>query len=283
METKDILQNAMWKGLGGGLCGGTAMIGQVGTLMWLRTTMNYQYRHGTSTRVALQTLYQQGGIPRFYRGLGPALLQAPLSRFGDTAMNTGVISLMNHHPVTMGLPVGVKTLFASSGAALWRIFLMPLDTLKTIMQVEGSYGLKLLRSKIQHGGIRVLYHGSLASSGATFVGHYPWFFVYNLLSERIPEQNGLWPMLSRSATIGFCSSVVSDCCSNSLRVIKTTKQSYGTSIGYTDAVTHIVDKDGWKGVFTRGLGTRIMANGLQGMMFTIIFKGLQRQWEQSLV
>ena len=29
------------------------------------------------------------GIPRFYRGLVPALLQGPLSRFGDTAANTG--------------------------------------------------------------------------------------------------------------------------------------------------------------------------------------------------
>ena len=30
-----------------------------------------------------------GGIPRFYRGLLPALVQGPLSRFGDTAANTG--------------------------------------------------------------------------------------------------------------------------------------------------------------------------------------------------
>ncbi len=40
--------------------------------------MNYQYRYGTSTTVALKTLYKEGGIPRFYRGLGPALLQVPL-------------------------------------------------------------------------------------------------------------------------------------------------------------------------------------------------------------
>jgi hypothetical protein len=33
----------------------------------MRTTMNYQYRHGTSMRVALKTLYAQGGIPRFYK------------------------------------------------------------------------------------------------------------------------------------------------------------------------------------------------------------------------
>ncbi len=53
------------------------------------TTMNYQYRYGTNTTTALKTLYAQGGIPRFYRGLGPALIQGPLSRFGDTAANSG--------------------------------------------------------------------------------------------------------------------------------------------------------------------------------------------------
>lgn len=48
---------------------------QVVSLMWLRTTVNYQYRYGTSTRVALRTLYADGGVARFYQGVGPALLQ----------------------------------------------------------------------------------------------------------------------------------------------------------------------------------------------------------------
>lgn len=43
--------------------------------MWLRTTVNYQYRFGTSTSVALRTLYKDGGVARFYQGVGPALLQ----------------------------------------------------------------------------------------------------------------------------------------------------------------------------------------------------------------
>ena len=54
---------------------------QVGGLMWLRTTMNYQYRHGTSTLEAMRYLYKNGGIPRFYQGAGPALIQGPLARF----------------------------------------------------------------------------------------------------------------------------------------------------------------------------------------------------------
>lgn len=70
---------------------------QVVSLMWLRTTMNYQYRYGTSTREAMRALYKDGGVLRFYRGLAPALFQGPLSRFGDTASNAGCLSLLNQY------------------------------------------------------------------------------------------------------------------------------------------------------------------------------------------
>lgn len=72
-----------------------------------------------------RTLYSQGGIPRFYRGVVPALFQGPLSRFGDTAANTGVLTLLESYESTRTLPVGVKTVCASLTAAGWRIFLMP--------------------------------------------------------------------------------------------------------------------------------------------------------------
>ena len=87
--------------------------------------VNYQYRNGTSFPVALRTLYADGGIPRFYRGVLPALIQGPLSRFGDTAANTGMITLLDSMEQTKGLNVGVKTASASAAAALFRIFLMP--------------------------------------------------------------------------------------------------------------------------------------------------------------
>ena len=41
--------------------------------MWLRTTMNYQYRYGTKLGETFSKLYNEGGIRRFYRGIGPAL------------------------------------------------------------------------------------------------------------------------------------------------------------------------------------------------------------------
>ena len=43
------------------------------------------------------------------------------------------------------------------------------------MQVEGKNGAAALMNKVKLGGPTVLYHGALAASAATFVGHYPWF------------------------------------------------------------------------------------------------------------
>jgi hypothetical protein len=72
---------------------------------------------------------------RFYRGLVPALIQGPLSRFGDTAANTGTLAALDAFDATANLPVAAKTVAASVSAALFRIFLMPVDTFKTTMYV----------------------------------------------------------------------------------------------------------------------------------------------------
>jgi hypothetical protein len=111
------------------------------------------------------------------------LLQGPLSRFGDTAANTGVLTLLDHLELTRELPVGVKTIAASGSAALFRIFLMPIDTVKTTMQVTGKFGAVV--DKVKLGGPIVLYNGSLAAASATFVGHYPWFFTVRQISAGI--------------------------------------------------------------------------------------------------
>jgi hypothetical protein len=169
-----VLSKAARRAGEGGLAGAMAMGINVCALMWIRTTINYQYRYGTSTREAFRKLYADGGIPRFYRGLIPALVQGPLSRFGDTAANTGVLAALDAFETTEKLPVGVKTIAASVGAALFRIFLMPIDTIKTTMQVEGKDGMTKLWAKVRTTGPQTFYYGSLAAAAATFVGHYPW-------------------------------------------------------------------------------------------------------------
>ncbi len=281
MDQKDIINKSLNKALGGGLSGAGAMVIQVSSLMWLRTTMNYQYRYGTTTINALQSLYKQGGVLRFYRGFGPAILQGPLSRFGDTAANVGMNTYLNSNENTKNLPTTVKTLAASGTASLWRIFLMPIDTTKTILQVEGKNGIKVLKNKIRIGGPTVLYHGALGACTATFVGHYPWFLTYNVLNERLPDYDSTAKKLIRNGTIGFTASIISDCISNSLRVVKTTRQTFDTPITYTDTVKHVINTDGIKGLLGRGLKTRIIANGTQGLLFSILWKYFQEKIEKN--
>lgn len=281
LSTSEIFEKARKRALAGGLAGSAAMAIQVTALMWMRTTMNYQYRNGASTTVALKTLYADGGVLRFYRGYAPALLQGPLSRFGDTAANVGVLEFLNAKESTRNWPVGAKTVCASIGAAFWRICLMPIDATKTSLQVHGKTGLKMLGQKVGAGGPTVLWHGAMAAYSASLVGHFPWFFTFNFLDETLPAwDDSVWTKLGRRAMQGFTASVVSDTCSNSIRVVKTVKQTSPVSITYPNAVKEVVSKDGVIGLFGRGLKTRIMVNGMQGLMFAVLWKGFQDMWAQ---
>ena len=232
----------------------------------------YQYRHGTTFPHALSTLYKEGGIPRFYRGLFPSLLYAPLLRFTDTAANTGMLTLLNSWESTHNLSAAVKTLGASTVASLFRILLMPIDTVKINMQVNGNFQ-SVLTKIHQHGAVPVLYRGSLSAAASTFVGHFPWYFTYIYLNERLEEKpSGSFEELQRRAMIGFTASIVSDTASNGIRVVKVYKQSHAESLTYPQVVRRIVSESGVFGLLFRGLETKIVANGLQGMLFTVMWK-----------
>jgi hypothetical protein len=243
--------------------------------------MNYQYRYGTSTTEALKTLYSQGGVKRFYSGVLPALVQGPLSRFGDTAANAGILAFLDSNESMKNLPVAVKTVGASIAAASFRMVLTPVDTLKTTLQTQGKAGLPLLRARIAQYGVVSLWYGSVAAAVATAVGHFPWFFVYNQLSVLIPQQDTTLTKLGRQAFIGFTASVASDTISNSVRVIKTYRQVNETKVSYYQAAKNVVDKDGLSGLFGRGLKTRIVTNGIQGLMFSVLWKIFQDMYNKE--
>lgn len=120
---------------------------------------------------------------------------------------------------------------------------------------------------------------------------------YNLLTEVIqePPKSDLFLWLLRLAFIGFVASVISDSVSNSLRVIKTYRQVNDTKVSYGktspvfhlscsmpyhftepiftgEAVRLVVRDDGVSGLLGRGLTTRILSNGLQGLLFSILWK-----------
>ncbi len=101
--------------------------------------------------------------------------------------------------------------------------------------------------------------------------------------------------MQRQAFIGFAASVVSDTVSNSLRVVKTYRQVHEKDVGYSEpsatwclprwlfadascsgfaveAAKEIIATEGVLGLFGRGLPTRLLTNGLQGLLFSILWK-----------
>jgi len=78
--------------------------------------------------------------------------------------------------------------------------------------------------------------------------------------------------LARNAAVGFCSSAVSDTVSNSVRVLKTTVQTSTTAITYQEALKTVIAKDGVSGLLFRGLVTKIISNGCQGILFSVLWR-----------
>ena len=270
-----MLGGALKKAVGGGIPGAVAMVLQVVLLMWLRTTVNYQMRHGGSLLAVMRLLYAEGGVARFYSGMSMALLQGPLSRFGDTAANAGMLALLEGST----MPVLVQTAFSSAAAAGWRVVITPLDTAKTMMQVEGARGLGLLGERVRRGGVLQLWNGALGATVATFLGHYPWFATNNWLESTVPPAAGRVRTLARRASIGFCSSVVSDFVSNSTRVVKTFVQTSDVPVTYVEAATFILNRDGVAGLLWRGLAAKILCNGLSSVLFSVIWKSMMDRME----
>mmetsp|Transcript_98211 Transcript_98211/g.173963 ORF Transcript_98211/g.173963 Transcript_98211/m.173963 type:complete len:447 (-) Transcript_98211:128-1468(-) len=287
-----IFQKSATKALGSGKAGAAAAVVQVCSLMWLRTAMNYQYRYGGDLGSVLKSLFDEGGIARLYQGLPFALLQGPLSRFGDTASNIGVLALLDSIPQTAGLPLPFRTAAGSAAAGVWRIFTMPVDTSKTALQVEGKEGWEQLKRRVLEQGPGPLYRGWLASAAATFAGNYPWFLTYNFCDESLPlvSKEDVLASLVRSAFLGLAASCVSDTFSNSLRVIKTTQQTAAlttgdastasssgskTDMSMKEALDLVLETDGWYGLLLRGLGTRLLTNAIQGAAFSVLWKYFQ--------
>ena len=104
--------------------------------------------------------------------------------------------------------------------------------------------------------------------------------TYNALDARLAPQPSLPLTLARNAGLGFCASAVADTITNSLRVVKTFRQTSELPISYSDAIRAVVKADGWRGLFGRGLATRLLANGVQAALFSATWKYLEKRLQQ---
>mmetsp|Transcript_32123 Transcript_32123/g.102185 ORF Transcript_32123/g.102185 Transcript_32123/m.102185 type:complete len:306 (-) Transcript_32123:239-1156(-) len=269
-QRRGVLKHAIKKAIGGGVPGAVAGAVQVSTLMWMRTTLNYQYRYGVSFFEAARRLYGKGGLLRFYKGIEFALLQGPLSRFGATAANDGIMALLADSDASLSLKTGCGAFLA----AAWRVTIMPVDTCKTVLQVHGREGFEVLGARVRSGDLRALYQGSLAVWMIALTSHFPWFFVHNVLDAAMVLPPPGARRMARNALIGFASSITSDICSNSARVLKIMKQSATADddMTYTAAIKEILKHGGILHLFGRGLLTRMCVNAVQSIVFTVVWK-----------
>ena len=262
-------------------CARLRAVPQILLFCWLRTISHYQQVKGGSLWEAASELWQQGvdsgsrfPVLRFYQGVGPALLQGPLCRFGDTAANEGVLALTAHTRA----PLVFRTALGTLAACTWRAMLTPLDTVKLLLEVEGMRpGLALLRRRMVDHGPTTLFAGALGVGVTAAASHLPWFWVNNLLQARLPpvsttggsvRRKELW----RQALIGFVATLFSDICANPMRVLKATVQTSAVPLTYAAAMSAIVAADGPTALFTRGLVAKIMANAAQGVAFSVFWK-----------
>ena len=139
------------------------------------------------------------------------------------------------------------------------------------LQAEGQAAVQLLQQKVARDGGTVLWHGAWAAASATAVGHFPWFLTFNLLQSFLGPGTGP----RENAFIGLAASLVSDCVSNSLRVLKTVKQTSAGSIGYREAASLVVEKEGLRGLLGRGLKTKLFVGALQSVTFTVLWRHFQ--------
>lgn len=146
---KSLVHDAVADAISDGKYGAMAGIIQVFLMMWVRTVTHYQHRYGLNAFETIQKLYSEGGIPRFYKGISYAIIQAPLSRFGSIASNSAakrLSTLIKDQKYSMMMTTSLGTVFAS----IWRLLIVPIDTCKTVLQVEGRSGFHTLLQQVCH-------------------------------------------------------------------------------------------------------------------------------------
>lgn len=273
MAFADTLRKAGSRALGGGVPGAMAMVLQVLLLMWLRTAMNYQYKHGGTTSDAFVALYAAGGIARFYRGVSVALVSSPIARFGDTAANEGVKEFFSEGTSPM-----VVSFAGAIAAAVWRVLITPMTTIKTFLQVEGD--LSLLWGKVARAGPLSLFDGALGAALSTAVGFYPWSVTFEFADRKLPAASTFRGKLVRRAVASVAASLVASVCSNGIFCVTIAVQTSTEQIGYMEAAQSIVAADGVQGLLFRGLGIKLISNAFQAMLFGVMWKTLMDVYER---
>eukprot|EP01036_Dinobryon_divergens_P033041 gene33041-42750_t len=126
--------------------------------------------------------------------------------------------------------------------------------------------------------------GAIAASAATFVGHYPWFVVYNYLSTSLLSAEQFTDIVHHDSSSLIVLQILSNMDVKALELLRSAfivdgdgddRSDKSLQMSYVDIAKTIVREEGWQGLFGRGLQTRLLSNALQGMLFSVLFKYFQ--------
>lgn len=125
------------------------------------------------------------------------------------------------------------------------------------------------------------YTGSFGIALGSIVAFYPFFLMHNFLQKSLPIGPRI-PAHARNAVIGLCSSFAAVVSSNPIKVLKTIVQTSDVSLGYSGALNTVLADGGWlHGLILRGLATRLVADGLSAIVFTVLWRGLLARWKSQ--
>lgn len=241
----------------------------VGSLMWLRTVSNYQYRNATTMTDTIKILYNEGGIRRFYRGIGPALTMTCMCRISDLT----TYYYLDQCDITR--PERCAYFGISAGAT--RAILSPIETYGLFMQTQGLNGRRLLLDKINKSGYRVLYQGVLPIMTISFSGSFTWYMTFDSLNKYIKQHewsNGIRKDLT-NGIVGMISSMAFYISTNPLRSIKVYRQAAPTNMSYYESIPMMIREKGIVNAMFRGLKPILLQRSLQSGLYVIIWKRLE--------
>lgn len=258
--------------------------------MWVDTIAKHQCRYNLPMAQTFSMLYREGGIRRFYCGSHWSLVLKSLGRVGSIASRGSIIYSSENFNMTLSkqsiLLIGATT------QALCRVVWNPVEVFLTMSQTEGRAGADMLRYKVKRHGYRSLFHGGRAAFAQSITAHYPWLLTYQMVSTSLPAPKSRLESILHSTIVGFSSAVVADILSNPFRYVKQddiqhmwlilcyrimlyVQQSHHEQISYP-RVFNLIQNRSRKSVvfelFCRGLPARFLLHGIQGTIFSIIYK-----------
>lgn len=258
-ETLDDLRATVGRAANTGRDGALISLACVSVIYPLATISSLQRLQGNSFGAAVRELHQQGGLPRFYKGLAPSVVGVMLGRFCAAAGDLTATEVLEKKYPQFKNPASCALLGGMIAVALY-CPLIPLETLAATARSSGGEGVRKLGQLVLKEGAKPLYNGLQDTLVESLVDHVVWYGAKHVLDTALPEAQGAQHEFLRSCLIGALAGVASDICSYPISVIKIQKQVLQSSKSSFEIGHTIVQEKGVGELWRRGFSTTVASH-----------------------